>query len=663
MKHYQLIVASSLLCAIAPRAAMADDAAVLARKFGALEDVHQVSLSPDGQRLAYVAKGDNASVVYVVEIRPGAVPTGLLSIQSGDGKIHSCRWITSQRVTCYVTAAQRDVSGPLLTYTRAFAINADRSGMTKLSANTRSTMQYAMQFGGGVIDFNGGAPGTVLMTREHVPTAQIGSNAGNDRQGLGVDLVDTVTLKRTVVEPPRPSAVTYISDGHGAVRIVGYRPNDDGYTGSKLLYSFRPPASRDWQPLSKVLISDTGMSSGFYPVAVDAAHNLAYGFDQKDGFDALFSMPLDGSGTRNLVLAQPDVDIDGLVKVGPHGRVVGASYVTDKRKFAYFDPELRKLSEALGRAVPGQPLIHILDANEQESKLLLLGTGDTDPGTIYLYDKASHQLNPLLAVRSALGGTPLAPVRPITYKAADGTDIPGYLTLPVGGSGRGLPAIVMPHGGPAARDEWGFDWLVQFFAARGYAVLQPNYRGSTGYGADWYRRNGFQSWRTAVGDINDAGRWLLAQGIAAPGQLAAFGWSYGGYAALQGAALDPDLYAASVAVAPVTDLASLKQEASYFTSARLVERFIGTGPHVREGSPAQNVERIKVPVLLFHGDMDQNVDVAESRLMERKLRGAGKPVTYVEFAGLDHYLESAAARARMLQESDAFLRKAMKLAP
>ena len=215
----------------------------------------------------------------------------------------------------------------------------------------------------------------------------------------------------------------------------------------------------------------------------------------------------------------------------------------------------------------------------------------------------------------------------------------------------------MPHGGPEARDEWGFDWLAQFFASQGFAVIQPNFRGSTGYGDAWYQKNGYKGWKTAIGDVTDAGRWLVAEGIAKPSALSIVGWSYGGYAALQSAVVAPDLFKAVVAIAPVTDLSQHKSDSrGYYSSAVQRER-IGNGPHIAEGSPAQNVDKIKAPVLMFHGDYDQNVDVTQSRLMESKLKGAGKSVTYYEYPKLAHGLHDARVRAEMLQKSLDFLPK------
>jgi dipeptidyl aminopeptidase/acylaminoacyl peptidase len=217
---------------------------------------------------------------------------------------------------------------------------------------------------------------------------------------------------------------------------------------------------------------------------------------------------------------------------------------------------------------------------------------------------------------------------------------------------------VMPHGGPSARDVWGFDWLAQYYAGRGYAVLQPNFRGSAGYGSQWFQTNGFQSWRTAIGDVNDAGRWLIGEGIADPAKLAIVGWSYGGYAALQSAIVDPTLFRAIVAIAPVTDLGDARDEWRGYYSANTRD-FFGSGPHIAQGSPARHAEIIRAPVLLFHGTLDVNVRIHQSRLMRDRLRAAGRTVDLVEFPGLDHRLEDSAARAQLLRRSDAFLRQTL----
>jgi dipeptidyl aminopeptidase/acylaminoacyl peptidase len=219
----------------------------------------------------------------------------------------------------------------------------------------------------------------------------------------------------------------------------------------------------------------------------------------------------------------------------------------------------------------------------------------------------------------------------------------------------------MPHGGPSDRDSWGFDWLPQFYAARGFAVLQPEYRGSSGYGDAWYQNNGFKSWRIAIGDVTDAGRWLVSSGIADPRKLAIVGWSYGGYAALQAAVIAPDLFKAVVAVAPVTDLAMLKSESLNWSDNMLRSDFIGSGDHIREGSPAQNAQKIKAPVLLVHGTLDANVNFNQSTTMASRLRAAGGKVQLITFEGLDHQLPDSTARTKLLGESDAFLQSTLGL--
>ena len=421
-------------------------------------------------------------------------------------------------------------------------------------------------------------------------------------------------------------------------------------------YLYRAKNSDSWRDLGTY---NSLTQEGFNPYIVDPVEDVVYGLQEESGRLAIFKRSLDGTNRETRVFARPDVDVDQLLMLGRKHRVIGAAFATDKRQSVYFDPAMEKLAASLSKALPGAPLVNFEGASDDEQRLLVWAGSDTDPGRYYLLDRTTKQMRPLLLSRPELEGYKLAAVKSVQVKAADGTLIPAYLTLPPGSTGKGLPALVMPHGGPSARDEWGFDWLAQYFASKGYAVLQPNFRGSAGYGDQWFEDNGFQSWKSAIGDVTDSGRWLVAQGIADPAKLAIFGWSYGGYAALQSGVVAPDLFKAIVAVAPVTDLEELKKQYLRTGAQREIRDIVGSGPHVREGSPAQNAAAIKAPVMLFHGELDANVRVVESKLMADKLQGAGKRVELTLYPKLDHQLDDSAARADMLGKSDAFLRSSL----
>ena len=636
----------------------AQDASTLAQAFGAREQIQQISLSPDGKKVALITPyGRRGEALMIADPLAGGDPVTILRSSGEREQLESCSWVTAARLTCRIYFTEQ-VDGDLLGFTRMVALNVDGSGIKALSARTNSNSLGFAQNGGSIIDWTGDGAGSVLMTRQFVPESSTGTHAASRQDGLGVERVDTLTLTRHPVENGRPMAVEYLTDGRGQVRVVGVRSGSPERPGNSISYLYRRPDGGGWTALSTL---DLNGGAGFDPYAVDPALNVAYGFDQLDGRQALFRVALDGSMRRDLVLARPDVDVDGLIRIGRQHRVVGASYATERRQIEFFDPALKALGASLERALPGHPNVSFIDASEDEKTLLLFAGSDTAPGSFYVLDRTTRHMTEVLPVRPELAAVRLGTMKAITYTAADGTKIPAYLTLPAGSDGRNLPAIVMPHGGPGARDEWGFDWWAQFFAARGFAVLQPNFRGSAGYGSAWFRQNGFRSWRTAIGDVNDAGRWLAAQGIANPAKLAVVGWSYGGYAALQSAALDPALFKAIVAVAPVTDLETLRSESNGFDNHELVDAFIGHGPHVAEGSPARNAAAIRAPVLLFHGDKDQNVGVGESRLMARRLRDAGKTVQLIEYPGLTHQLDDSTARSDMLGKTDAFLRQALGL--
>ena len=635
-----------------------DEAAV---RFGARADVLDISLSPSGNKIVFISAGPgHTEVVNVIDFTADAAVKPVLTNTETVVDIDSCQWASEERLLCQFSGMGGGNGSILIPFDRLIALNADGTNIRMLSQRDSPRALGINQFGGDVIALDvAGEEGMVMMTRNFIPETTTGSRLGNEKRGLGVELVDTANGRGRMREQPDDATLRYIADEQGQVRIKVQALSDiNGNLTGAYRYFFRKPDSSGWVPLESLTIDGQPVER-MIPLAVDSARNVAFGFVTKSGYDAIAEVALDGPGAGKLLMARGDVDVDGLIRIGRKNRVVGASYATEKREIAYFDPALAKLAADLGKALPDQPLVNIVGASADEQKLLLIASSDTQPGMVYLFDRKARALEPLLPLRPRLEGQAMGQMKPVSYPARDGTLIPAYLTLPPGSDGKGLPAIVLPHGGPAARDEWGFDWLVQYFTAKGYAVLQPNYRGSSGYGEAWYGRNGFKAWEVAIGDVNDAGRWLVSEGIAVPDKLAIAGWSYGGYAALQSQVLDPALFKAVVAIAPVTDLGFLIADARDYTNSRLVRDYVGEGPHVASGSPRRHAERFAAPVALFHGTRDLNVDVRHAQAMERALKEAGKSVTYREYADLQHGLDDSAARAEMLADIGRFLDEAL----
>jgi dipeptidyl aminopeptidase/acylaminoacyl peptidase len=648
-----LLLAATATTVQAQKAAQFDAAAA----FGARPSVADLTLSPDGKRVAYIAPAaGQGAVLYTVGLEKDARPNAVTHTDGKPDRLGRCSWVANDRLVCIVYGVIKNPLMGLLPWTRLIAIDADGKNL-KLLSTQQNEYSRGWQLGGGtVLDWLPDENGSVLMTRHYLPDDHLGSHLGSSDEGLGVDRIDTRTLEVSHVERPARSATDYITDGRGTVRIMAMRVTSSGDQDTGVThYHYRLGNSRDWRSLSE-FNSLTG--EGFRPIAVDHDLNVAYGLKKKDGRMALFAVSLDEALQEKLVYSRPDVDIDSLLQIGRQQRVVAASYATDTRHAEYLTSDKQMLT-ALSKALPDAQL-RIADSSTDESKMLLFAGSDTDPGVYYIFDRKARQLNTFYVARDAMEGVKLARMKPVSYPSGDGVMVPGYLTLPPGREdGKGLPAIVLPHGGPSARDEWGFDWLSQFFANRGFAVIQPNFRGSSGYGDAWFQQNGFRSWPVAINDVLAAGRWLVSQGIADPSKLAVVGWSYGGYAALQSAVVNPETFKAVIAIAPVTDLSAFKEEARNFTHFSVVQQFVGEGPHMHEGSPIEHADKIKVPVLLFHGAMDRNVGIAESQRMAEKLKKAGARCELVTWDNLDHYLEDSAARTQMLSKSDAFLRQAL----
>jgi dipeptidyl aminopeptidase/acylaminoacyl peptidase len=292
-------------------------------------------------------------------------------------------------------------------------------------------------------------------------------------------------------------------------------------------------------------------------------------------------------------------------------------------------------------------------------------SGDRSPA-IYAYDASEPSVKQIGSANAALQGVRLPSRSEYNFTARDGTSIPGYLTRPLDATGR-TPLVVLPHGGPASRDYAGFDWMAHFLATRGYTVLQPNFRGSAGYGTAW-EKAGHGEWGIGVmqHDLSDGVAALIAEELVDPQRVCIVGGSYGGYAALAGAVFTPELYRCAAAIAPVADLVDmlgfertrrggLSATVSYWREAMGGGEPDGLNGRLRAASPAAHAERASAPILLIHGREDSVVPIAQSRAMQSALQAAGKRVELIELDGEDHWLSVAPTRLATLQALDRFL--------
>jgi dipeptidyl aminopeptidase/acylaminoacyl peptidase len=339
-------------------------------------------------------------------------------------------------------------------------------------------------------------------------------------------------------------------------------------------------------------------------------------------------------------------------------RMIGGVHMDDTVHYVFFDPGVRgKWSSIVDGYADEQ--VEFVSASTDFTKVIVKVNGPLHGLTYDLMDMKTHRGEPVGEVYKGLG-TPLE-VKRINYAAADGLQIPAYLTLPRGKPLKNLPLIMFPHGGPEVRDDAEFDWWAQAMAAQGYLVIQPNYRGSTvstdhvsaGYG-EWGRK--MQT------DLSDGVRYLVKEGMADPNRVCIVGASYGGYAAIAGVTLDPGVYRCAVSVGGISDLRRMLQDVNSFADRerRYWNRFMGvTGPSdplLQKLSPVKHVEVITAPVLLVHGTDDTVVSPEQSTLMFDAMKHAKKDVELVTLKKEDHWLSHGDTRLQMLQSSVAFLR-------
>ena len=385
---------------------------------------------------------------------------------------------------------------------------------------------------------------------------------------------------------------------------------------------------------------------------------VAYGniglLEAADRFDTKF-------GANFLTFAH--YRIKGAIYDGNKKRVVGFAYRADKARVVWVDDDYKALQQKIDASLP-ETTNFILHASPDDAKRLILSFSANDPGVYYLFDSQKKKIDELGVVRPDVDPEQMAKVEPVKFTARDGLEIHGYLTLPRGRIAKNLPLILHPHGGPyGIRDDWRFDAEVQFYANRGYAVLQVNYRGSGGYGHA-FERAGFKKWGLEMqNDLSDGVKWVVDQGIADPGRVVISGASYGGYAVMAGLAFTPELYCAGINYVGATDIQIL------IPKDVPAERLLWSRTHlgdladaadrkrIHDTSPVHFAENVRAPVLMAYGKNDPRVHIDHGYDMERALKKAGKAYEMIIEADEGHGFRKEEKSIAFFTRVDAFLKK------
>ena len=361
-----------------------------------------------------------------------------------------------------------------------------------------------------------------------------------------------------------------------------------------------------------------------------------------------------------MIYQNPDVDVDSLAFSKKRKVLTYVTYTTSMQQRKYLDPQTEKMFTAVEQKLPGYLIVGVGNDHD-ENQFIMSATSDRTPGFRYLCNAKTGELTKLAEVAPWLKAEQLATMKPIEYKSRDGLTIQGYLTLPAGRDAKNLPVVVNPHGGPWARDEWGYNPEVQLLANRGYAVLQMNFRGSTGYGRKFWEAS-FKQWgKTMQDDITDGVQWLIKEGIADPKRVAIYGGSYGGYATLAGVTFTPDLYAAAVDYVGVANLFTFMNTIPPYWKPFLdmFHEMVGDPEKDKDllaaASPVMHADKIKTPLFVAQGAQDPRVNKNESDQMVEALKKRGVDVEYMVKDNEGHGFHNEENRFAFYEAMEKFL--------
>ena len=466
--------------------------------------------------------------------------------------------------------------------------------------------------------------------------------------GTQLRKVDVRTGKYTLVETGRSSTLGWLIDStlKPVMRV-------DSVAGGRGRAWSRRDAKGKWIEIARYLGADNansganfeGLGRGPRPATVIVRART----DARDTV-GLYVYNTDTGEFEEELYTNDNWDVSGVLRAPTSADPIGACYLGFKVNCVPSDEKFASHWLALEEAVGPDVNLYLSPGGSLDASLLVNTDGPADPGTYYIYDTKTRSLELFQTARSGIDLTLMPSATIFDYQAKDGTDMWGYLWLPPGASKdtRNMPTIVLPHGGPEARDAWGFDPLAGYWASQGYAVFQPHFRGGAGSGRGWVEAGHGQWGQLIQEDINDGTRALISSGVADANRICIAGWSHGGYVAFTASYRDTDLYKCSLAGAGVSDLRDMqawvreeqggKQSTSYKYWAEAIGDPNADAAKLDKYSAKRHADQVGMPILIVHGELDYTVPVEQSRDMVAALKKAKKPYEYVEIEDMDHYL-------------------------
>ncbi len=600
-----------------------------------------VSLSPDGSRLAVLRErwtdGPKPKRTTVIHILPSSDPKATPhEVVIGDNDVEGIGWANENRLLIWLYFDKTPDGKPtgLMAYgkiypvpvRRLMCIGADGSKPTIVFA-AEPTVQAKMFNLATVVDFLEREPDYILMQRW---------DAVQGRPGLFKVNVNT-GLAAPVEYGERATDGWLTQDGLAVLRL------DSNQRQTVFTMYARAPGEDRWKLVRKLRRNELKkldlnvVGSTAEPGVMLITHRAA-----GEQYTSIRKYDLKTLSVGEVVAGVEGKEIEGVFQDAT-GRIIAASYIDDRLAYSFLQPGLAGHFKGLDSYFGNDCNLLLVDVDREMNRFLIHVSGPRHPGGFILYDVKAKHLDELGEVQPWLSADRLGPMETLKVKTRDGAEIGAYLTRPLG-EVKNRPMVVMPHGGPESRDSWAYDARVQALAARGWLVLQPNFRGSGGLGLA-FADAGRKRWNDRMQeDVEDAVAQVVAAGWADPKKIAIFGGSYGGYAALMGAVRKPQIYRCAVAFAAPSDLMKMmdyerKEGAdspAYVYWARTMGHPDADAAMLRAASPALHAGSIDIPVLVIHGDEDGIVPVEQGRLMDRALTKAGKPHEYVELAGAGH---------------------------